>query len=314
MGKNMNILVTGGNGFIGSHLVKALAATGHHHVVVLDLYPLPSDALPANVVFIQANLTDYSLVRQIIEDHGIELVYHLAWATIHETSLKDPSADVHTNLITSIKLLDICRDAGVKRVIFLSSGGTVYGIPQIVPTPEEHPTNPICAYGITKLAVEKYLYLHAHLYGLEYVILRPSVPYGPRQNPHRRQGAVAVFLYHALRGQPVTIWGNGDVVRDYFYIADLIQAMLMVQTVRVGEYPIFNLGGGQGYTLNELIQVIEDVLGCTIQTQYYVSRKFDVPQLQLDCRKAAAQLGWQPATPLTEGIRKTVTWFEQIHG
>lgn len=307
----MNILITGGNGFIGSHLVNALSDSGQHRVVVLDLYPHPYDALPSEVLFIQANLTDYSLLRRIIEDQGIEVVYHAAWATIHETSLKDPATDIHINLLPTVRLLEACRDTGVQRVIYISSGGTVYGFPQTLPIREDHPTDPVCPYGITKLAGEKYLQMYAYLYGLEYVILRPSVPFGPRQNPHRRQGVVTVFIYHALHGQPVTIWGDGENLRDYFYIEDLITALLAAQTVPFDDYPIFNLGGSQRYTLNQLVQEIEHTLGFNMKVRYNAPRKFDVPKLHLDCHKAAEQLGWQPRINLCDGIRRTAEWLKK---
>jgi len=277
------------------------------------MYPYPYGSLPPGVALVQANLADCNLMRRTLEDRAVEVVYHAAWTTIHETSLQDPAGDIRANLEPTVRLLDACRDAGVRRIVYLSSGGTVYGVPQSIPVSEEHPTNPITAYGVEKLAGEKYLHMYAHLYGLEYVILRPSVPFGPRQNPHRRQGAVTVFVYRALHNRPVTIWGDGEIVRDYFYIEDLSQALLMAGScsVELPSNPVFNIGGERAYSLNELVYEIERTLGVTIDVEYQPARCFDVPHLHLDCRKASEQLGWCPTISLSEGIRRTAEWLSK---
>lgn len=306
-----NILITGGNGFIASHLVDILAASGHK-VTVLDVYPRPYDSLPRGVNFVQGTLQDIHLVRRTLEDHRIELVYHAAWANIHETALKDPVADVQTNLVASINLLSACQDTGVKRVIYLSSGGTVYGLPKHIPIPENHPTNPINAYGITKLTVEKYLHMFHHLYGLEYTILRPSVPYGPRQNPFHHQGVVTVFIYKALIQEPITIFGDGEVVRDYFYIGDLTRALeTSKDLVFDPSNNTFNLGGMQPHSLNELVKKIESALDKKMLVNHEPARKFDVPHILLDTSLAQASLNWKPAVSLEEGIQRTADWLQK---
>jgi UDP-glucose 4-epimerase len=305
------ILITGGNGFIASHLVTTLAAIPEHHVTVIDLYPRMYDLLPPGVTFVQGNLADVGLIRRTLEDQDIEVVYHLAWASIHETSLRNMAADIEANLIPTVHLFDECHTAGVKRVIYVSSGGTVYGVPQSLPIHEAHPTNPINAYGITKLAGEKYLQMLFHLNGLEYIIFRPSVPYGPRQSPHRRQGAIATFIYQALRRKPITIWGDGEVMRDYFYVDDMIEALLKALALPFEQSLIFNLAGMQIYTLNELVQMIQLALGVKIQVHYEPVRKFDVPQLRLDISAAAEKLAWKPTIPLLDGILRTASWLEK---
>jgi len=305
-----HILVTGGNGFIGSHLVNQLAASEQHRVTVFDLYPRLYDALPDGVRYIQGTLGNANLIRQTLVDQGIEVVYHLAWSTIHETALKNPAADIEQNLIPSVNLLEACLDAGVKRFVYLSSGGTVYGIPETLPIREDHPTRPISAYGVTKLTVEKYTQMYSYLHGMNYVIFRPSVPYGPYQNPHRRQGAVSVFIYHALRGEPVTIWGDGKVQRDYFYVDDLTRALLAALDSPVAVNAVINLGGTEAYTLNQLVATIEQTLKIKIQVQYEDARKFDVPRLQLDIRTAGELLRWQPEVSLPDGIARTAEWIK----
>lgn len=305
------VLVTGGNGFIGSHLVDALAASGHR-VIVLDLFPRIYGNLPEGALFIQGTLQDLHTIRHILEDNQIQLVYHTAWANIHETATKDPLGDIQANVAPSLNLLTACNDTGVQRVIYLSSGGTIYGLPQEYPIKENHPTNPINAYGVTKLIVEKYLHMFFHLYGLEYIILRPSVPYGPRQNPHRHQGAVSVFVHQALHQEPVTIFGDGEVIRDYFYIDDLINALLAAKEIPFDvQKNTFNLGGRHPYTLNELVRRIEAALGIKLQVKYEPTRRFDVPKLLLDVQLAQSTLNWSPAVLLDEGITRTAQWLEQ---
>jgi UDP-glucose 4-epimerase len=306
-----NILVVGGNGFIGSHLVDALSSSGQHCVTVLDLYPRIFDPIPKNVAFIQGNLHNTCLVRHILEDRTIDIVYHCAWTTIHETANEDPAKDIMANVVPTLHMLEACRKAHIKRVIFLSSGGTVYGSPQNLPAREDYPTNPINAYGVTKLLVEKYLHMYFHLYGLEYLVFRPSVPYGPRQNPHRRQGAVSVFIYHALRGEPITIWGAGDIVRDYFYVEDMNSALLAALRLPSGRNGTFNLAGLNEYSLNELIHIIEQTLSVKVKVSYESARKFDVPRLHLDISAASRELGWSPTTSLSEGIQRTAVWIQR---
>lgn len=306
-----NILVTGGNGFIGSHLVDRLMAS-NYRVTVLDVYPRAYDPMPEGVHFVQGSLQDVHLIRRTLEDHQIELVHHTAWANIHETALKDPVADVQTNLVASINLLSACRDVGVKRVVYLSSGGTVYGMPKLFPTREDHPTDPINAYGITKLTVEKYLYMFYHLHGLEYTILRPSVPYGPRQNPFRHQGVVSVFIYKALKHEPVTIYGIGDVVRDFFYIDDLTQALQLSMDIPFNrENNTFNIGGTHPYNLNELVKAIEGALNEKMLVNYEPARNFDTPYLLLDTSLAQSHLNWKPVVSLNEGIQRTANWIQK---
>ncbi len=308
------ILVTGGSGYIGSHLVDALSLTKQHNITSFDLYPRPYAPTPEDITFIQGNLNNAALIRRTIIDRGIEIVYHTAWMSIHETSIKDPVIDIERNLIPMTRLLEACREGKVKRVVFLSSGGTVYGVPNNLPVREDHPTHPISAYGITKLAAEKYLQMYAHLYGLEYVIFRPSVPYGPRQNPRRRQGAVSVFVYRALRNMPITIWGAGKILRDYFYISDLTNALVMATENSTISNTIINLAGAKAYSLNELTDVIQETLGVSIDVQYQSGRKFDVPQLWLNIDAATENLGWQPKVTLPEGIRKTAAWIQKWVG
>ena len=194
-------------------------------------------------------------------------------------------------------------------VSLIGHGGTVYGLPHAAVVSESHPTDPISAYGVTKLAAEKYLKMYHHLYGLEYAILRPSVPYGPRQNPSRRQGAVAVFTHRALRGEPVAIWGDGSAVRDYFCVEAMIPALLEAMAVPFAGEMTFNLAGSRGYSLLELVDSVEEATGTRLQVEFKPARRFDVPSLRLDTTAATERLGWTPTTGLVEGIRRMAGWM-----
>jgi UDP-glucose 4-epimerase len=305
----LKALVIGGNGFIGSHLVDQLVAN-LWEVVVFDIQERRYEPLPTSIHFIRGDLTQAHLLREALT--GVDVVFHLAWATIHEVANQNPATDISANLIPTLHLLEACRQTDVKRLIFTSSGGTIYGTTHQWPTPENHPKNPVTAYGITKLAVEKYLFMFKHLYGLDYVILRPSVPYGPRQNPLGRQGAVAIFLYHTAFGLPLTIWGDGRISRDYFYISDLTSALIASATIELGEQRIFNLGGAAEVSLNQLIQLTETTVGRKAIVTYQPARQFDAPRVYLDTRLAQTILNWQPNVSLAEGLAKTWAWMLTI--
>jgi len=302
----MKALVTGGNGFIGAHLVDRLVELGWK-VRVLDLFDRRFGSSPASVDLIRTDLASDYAAREALAD--VDVVFHLAWGTIHEVATRDPLQDIEANLVPSVRLIDHCRHSGVRRIVFLSSGGTVYGPAQHLPIAEEHPTHPVSAYGITKLAVEKYLQMYHHLYGLECAILRPSVPYGPWQDPRRRQGAIGVFLYRTARGEPIEIWGDGSVVRDYFYISDLVSAIVQAATAELDGGSVYNIGGGQGYSLSDLVKVIQTVAGRRATVVYRPGRLFDVPSVILDTSRAVATLDWRPEVELSEGVERTWKWI-----
>jgi UDP-glucose 4-epimerase len=244
---------------------------------------------------------------------GQDVVYHLLWTTtaIHEVANRDPAADVQANLLPTIHLIEACRAAGAGRLVFTSSGGTVYGRTQTAPIPESHPTNPVSAYGVSKLAVEKYLQLFHHLHNLDYAIIRPSVPYGPYQNPLARQGAAAVFLYRVAKGLPLTIWGDGSVTRDYFYIADLVDALILAGSQPLGSERIFNIGGAEEVSLNQLIAYVEATVGRKAAVAYQPARDFDAPRVLLDTSHAQSVLGWQPKALMKDGLAKTWEWMQE---
>ena len=238
---------------------------------------------------------------------GVEVVFHLAGTTDPKTSNDDPAYDVESNVLSTLRLLDACLAAGVRKVVFNSSGGTVYGVPGMLPVREDHPTDPICSYGITKLTIEKYLDLYRRLHGLDYVALRVSNAYGEGQNPDRGQGAVAAFTARVARRQPIEVWGDGSVTRDYVHVEDVARALVMAAE-RTPQDRLLNVGSGVGTTLNELIDLIREVTGRDAEVRYTSGRAFDVPALVLDTHRIQEQIGWHPQVMLDEGLRRTWQW------
>ena len=241
----------------------------------------------------------------------MDVVVHLAWATIHEKSNKDPSNDVIVNLVPTLQLINLAIKANVKRFVFMSSGGTVYGPVLKLPIEENHPNNPINAYGINKLSVEKYLQMFNYLKEMDYAILRPSVPYGPRQNPLGRQGAVSVFLYRVAKGLPLDIWGTGDITRDYFHVSDLVDAIITVLDIELDRERVFNIGGAEEVSLSRLVSYVEETVGKKAHIRYHRSRNFDVPNLMLNTARANECLAWSPKISLKKGLCETWEWMSK---
>lgn len=304
----MRCLVVGGNGFMGAHLVDRLLKEGHR-VRVYDRSPNRFRSLPGGAEYVEGDLGNHGLVREALED--VEVVYHLVSTTLPKTSNDDPIYDVRSNLVDTLQLLDLCVERGVRKVVFASSGGTVYGPPETTPITEAHPTEPISSYGIVKLAVEKYLGLYRHLHGLEYSALRISNPYGPLQDPLGQQGAAIVFLYRLYTGQPISVWGDGGVVRDYVYVSDVAEA-LEAAAFHDGGAGVLNLGSGSGTSVNELLLTIAEVTGEQPRVEYLPSRTMDVPASVLDVNRARENLGWEPRVELSEGIATTWDWVRSL--
>lgn len=304
----MNCLVLGGNGFIGSHLLDKLLAEGHR-VRVFDKYeehyrkPLP------DVDYRYGDFGNRGLLTEALKD--MDIVFHLISTTLPKTSNDDPAFDVQSNVIETLFLLEQCVMRQIKKIIFISSGGTVYGNPSTLPIPENSPTDPECSYGITKLTIEKYLALFNRLYGLEYTILRPSNAYGSRQNPDGIQGAISVFLGKVARGSPIQIWGDGKLVRDYIYIDDLVNAVSKAANIKTSD-TIFNIGSGKGVSLKEIMEVIYQVTKCDISVEYLAKRTFDVPDIYLEVTRARQQLNWTASTPIEDGIKKTWEFIQSL--
>lgn len=301
----MKYLVLGGNGFIGSHLVKALCKDGHF-VRVFDRSTSGSELVSENIEHITGDFTDRFAIAEALA--GIDVVYHLISTTVPSTSNLDMVNDIETNLVATLRLLKIMIDVGVNKIVFFSSGGTVYGNPSVNPIPETHQLNPICSYGIVKVAIEKYLFLFNQLHGLEYNILRVSNPYGANQQHYGVQGVIPTFLLKALRNEPITIWGDGTIERDYIYIDDLIDA-----SVKAGKRmhnDVFNIGSGVLISINDIINTIEEVTKKKFEVNKLPQRNFDVQSISLDCLHAKTQLDWMPICELKEGVLENWQWLK----
>lgn len=300
-----NALVVGGNGFIGYHLVRQLINDDWHVTVydrAIENRFIDWDVGPR---YVQGELGNRELLRECLAT--IDVVFHLAYTTIPKTSNDDPAYDVQSNVVTTVDMLTECIQAKVRRVVFLSSGGTVYGIPKQVPISEQHVKQPICSYGITKLAIERYLFLFHRLHGLRYSILRPSNPYGEEQNFLGKQGAVTVFLGRIAMGQPIEIWGDGSVIRDYFYVGDLARACVMAAETEVPNL-VVNIGSGEGHSLCDVLDIMRDTIGVDFEVQYQPGRPFDVPKIVLDVSRAQQLLDWVPTITMESGILRTWKW------
>jgi UDP-glucose 4-epimerase len=305
----MKAVILGGGGFIGSHLAEALAANGHE-VCIFDQpaarYLDYSRQRGAEIV--TGDFFNPDDLKAVIS--GCDVVYHLVSTTVPQTSNDSPRLDVEGNLIGTLQLLEQMRSADVKKIIFASSGGTVYGVPQEIPIKESHPTDPTSSYGIVKLAIEKYLHLYWTLHGINYCILRVSNAYGARQPVTPTQGAIAAFLGKAVAREEIVIWGDGTVLRDYIYASDIAQAFLRA-SLYDGEWKIFNIGSGHGHSLNDLIGVIENITQIPIQLKYLPKRQFDVPVNVLDVTRAKSHLKWEPKVRLEEGVLFAWEWMQR---
>jgi UDP-glucose 4-epimerase len=305
---DVKITIFGGGGFIGSAIVDRLLLDGH----VLRIFERPRIVPYRNfeenerIEWVTGDLLSIHDVTQAID--GVDVVFHLVSTTLPKGSNDDPIYDVQTNIVATLQMLNAMVSRKVTRIIFISSGGTIYGTPQYLPIDEYHPTNPHVSYGITKLAIEKYLLLYGRLHGIEPIILRVANPFGERQRIETAQGAVTVFIHRALKGMPIEIWGDGSVTRDYLYISDVAEAFAKALTYS-GFQKIFNVSSGRGTNLIQLIELIEEVLGATVKRACGSSRKFDVPVNVLSNELARRELGWAPRISMKQGIERTAKWI-----
>jgi UDP-glucose 4-epimerase len=304
----MKVLLVGGNGFIGSHIQDVLLRRGHSGRV-LDASPERyRPALPEVDHRVGSSADPSALSESLV---GIDSVVYLASTTVPSTSNADVSWDIKSNLIPLVATLDAMRRTGVEHIVFLSSGGTVYGVAGDTPVQEAAPLDPVCSYGVVKVASENYLGMYRHLYGLRPLALRPSNPFGPRQGHAGVQGFISTSLMRLRRDEPIEIWGDGSVVRDYLYVEDLaLAAVLGIETSAVGAV---NIGSGVGRSLSQVIATLSAVTGTPARIEYHPGRAFDVPHLVLSIERARETLGWTPTTPFDEGIAAHWHWLSGVH-
>lgn len=305
----MKILVTGGAGFIGSHVVDAYVEAGHRVVVVDDLSTGRRSNLNPEARFYQVDIRSPEL-ETVFEKELPEAVNHHAAQMDVRRSVAEPLFDADVNVLGSIHLLELARRYDVKRFIYVSTGGAVYGEPVYLPCDEEHPVNPICPYGASKHTVEHYLYMYREMYGLVYVVLRYPNVYGPRQDPHGEAGVVAIFTGQMLNGEQVVINGDGLQERDFVYVQDCARAnLLALETENANT--IYNLGFGRGTTVNEIFSILKPITGYRLDAVHGPAKLGETRRIYLDASKAAKLLGWRASIDLETGLQKTVDYFRK---
>ncbi len=304
----MKVLVTGGAGFIGSNVVDALINEGNEVAVVDNLSTGKKENLNSRVKFYNVDIRDTDSIRSVFQEFQPEIAYHFAAQIDVRKSVANPAFDAEVNVVGSANLFKLAVDSKVKRIIFSSTGGALYGQVDEVPADEDTPIKPICAYGVAKYCTEQYLDYFKRLYGVESVVLRYANVYGPRQDLLGEAGVVAIFTGKILRGEPITIFGDGNQTRDYVYIEDIVKANLLALN---GEEGIYNIGTGVETSVNELVQIFEEILGKKIVPVYATKRQGEVDRIALDIEKAKKELGFEPQYNVKEGIKKTIEWYKK---
>ena len=304
----MKILVTGGAGFIGSHVVDTFIANGHEVVVVDDLSTGRRSNLNPAATFYQIDIRSDDL-GEVFEKEKPQVVDHHAAQMDVRRSVVDPLFDADVNVLGSIKLIELSREHGIERFIYISTGGAVYGEPEYLPCDEAHPINPICPYGASKHTVEHYLYMYHELYGLDYVVLRYPNVYGPRQDPHGEAGVVAIFTGLMLKGDQVVINGDGDQERDFVFVGDCARANLLALTTQ-NSNTIFNLGEGKPTTVNDVYRELKNITDYPLSAIHGPAKVGETRRIYLEAKKAAQELDWQPSVGLGEGLTATVEYFK----
>jgi len=306
----MNIMLLSGAGFIGTNLTFALAEDEKNKITVVDTSMEYCEHIREKkhkgVICVESQLTTDTNFEELLS--GQEVIYHLISTTVPTTSNQHVSQELVGNVVLTSNLLDACVKCGVKKVIFLSSGGTVYGKEVCCPLKEETPTNPITSYGIQKISIEKLLYLYHYMYGLDYRIVRLSNPYGPYQRPDGILGAVTTFVYKALKKEPITVYGNGSVIRDFIYIEDAVRGILKIANGD-SNYKTFNLGCGHGTSISEVLETIRHTLDVELNVVYTSARKVDIPVNYLDIGRYEKVYGKLNPICLDEGIKKTAEFM-----
>lgn len=303
----MKVLVTGGAGFIGSHIVDALIERHHQVVVVDNLATGFLENINHGATFYKMSICDAELT-DVFERERPDIVSHQAAQMVIAKSVAKPIFDAQENILGSLNVILNCVRSAVKRIIYASSGGAIYGEPQYLPIDENHPINPISQYGVSKHSVEHYLYVYGLQHGLSYVVLRYPNVYGPRQNPDGEAGVVAKFAGQMLREERPTIFGSGDKTRDYTHVSDVVAANLLA--MEQGNNAIYNIGTGVETSDQEMFDTLAKVLSYSGNPIYAPVRTGEIYRICLDATKAQKELGWQAQLPLEEGLLQTVSYYQ----
>lgn len=306
----MKIIIFGGAGFIGTNLALELSKSKKNTITLVDKkldYFHPDLRGIKNIEFVQSNFNLDTDFKSLLQGH--EIVYHLVSTTVPTTSNQQISEELTDNVIVTSKLLDACVDMRIKKIVFLSSGGTVYGRESSSPLKEDDLTYPINSYGIQKITIEKLLYLYNYLYNLDYRVIRLSNPYGPYQRVNGILGVITTFSYKALKNEVIQVYGDGTVIRDFIYIDDAIKGIINISNYN-GKYKIFNLGSGKGTSINDILDVLRMYFK-EIHIEYMPSRKSDVPCNYLDISRYQESFGHVNFLDVESGILKTIEFLKK---
>lgn len=306
--KNRRVLVTGGAGFIGSHVADAYLERGHEVWVVDDLSSGRRSNVPEGAELVEMDIRDPD-VRNLFREVRFDIVNHHAAQIDVRVSVADPAKDASINLMGLLNITEAAVEVGTERVVFVSSGGVVYGEPDEIPTPESAPKLPLSPYGVTKLGGEFYLNYYRVVRGLDYVALRYSNVYGPRQDPHGEAGVVAIFCNRLLSGEPLTVFGDGEQTRDYVYVKDVVAANMLASTADLADGEGldavgYNVGTGVGTSVLRLAEVLEGIAGTDLPRKHEAARPGELRHSTLDASRLRGK-GWAPAHSLEDGLRET---------
>ncbi|MCX7878657.1 MAG: NAD-dependent epimerase/dehydratase family protein [Ignavibacteria bacterium] len=303
----MNILVTGGAGFIGSHVADAYINAGHNVIIIDNMSTGVKEFINPSAVFYEMDITD-ERVREVFSKHKIDIINHHAAQIDLRKSVASPMFDIDVNIKGSVNLLENAVKHGVKKFIFASTGGAIYGEHDYFPADENHPTRPYAPYGINKLCVEKYLYYYHHVYGLKYVILRYANVYGPRQNPHGECGVIAIFTEKILNGIEPLINGDGLQTRDYVFINDVVNANVLA--LDCDEPVIYNVGTGEETDVNYIFRKINEFAEADFPEKHGPPKAGEQRRSALSYEKINKELGWKPEMKIEEGLKVTIEYFK----
>ena len=300
----MNVLIIGGNGFIGSHLVDIFLQNGHK----VRVFDYSSEKYRDKIKDVDYRIFNFDNTAELTESLAdIDIVYHLAGSSVPSTSNLDPAMEIQKNLLPTIRLLEIMVKLNTKKIVYFSSGGTVYGNSIISPIHEDQNLAPISSYGIIKVTIEHYLKLYERLYGIKALIIRPSNPYGPRQGHQFTQGVISTFLRKIQSGEELTVFGDGKSTKDYIYISDLVEACYKLSLSN--DSSEYNIGSGIVASINEIIEVISEVTKKRPKINYTESKEYDVQNFVLDISKLKKVIKWLPKISLRDGIQKHWDWI-----
>jgi len=303
----MKILVTGGAGFIGSHIVDKLIARGDSVAVIDDLSTGKKENLNSKAKFYKLSIVDKK-VEQVFAKEKPDYVIHQAAQVDVTRSVKEPLYDAEVNILGSLNILECCRKYGVKKIVYANSGGAGSGEPQYLPVDEKHPIAPLCPYGVSKHTFEHYLDLYSKIHGMKYTSLRYANVYGPRQDPFGEGGVIAIFSYNLLKNQAPKIFGNGKQTRDFVFVGDVADANIL--SLEKGDNDYFNVSTGKEISINDLFKMIKELTGSKTNAIYAEPRKGEIMRSVLSNAKIKKATGWSPKVDLKQGLKETIAFFK----